>query len=60
MTDEKREHCIEIIRKDTPEQLLARYTWYCDNFNPIDDDRCEQYELVKAEVIRRMTTNDRT
>ena len=54
MTDEKRNMNIEIIRKDTPEQLLARYDWYCANFNPVDDDRCENYELVRAEILRRM------
>ena len=54
MTDEKRNRNIEIIRKDTPEQLLARYVWYIQNFNPVDDDMCENHDLVKAEILRRM------
>ena len=55
MTDEVRAKNIEIIRADTPEQLLERFVYYCQHYNPVDDDQCERYEMVKAEVIRRMT-----
>ena len=55
MTDEVRAKNIEIIRTDTPEQLLERFVYYCQNFNPVDDDQCERYDMVKAEIIRRMT-----
>lgn len=57
MTNEKRAQHIEIIRKDSNEQLLKRFVWYIQNFNPVDDVRCEDYELVKAEVLRRMEDN---
>jgi len=57
MTNEKRAQHIEIIRKDSNEQLLERFLWYVNNFNPIDEDRCDDYELVKAEVLRRMEEN---
>lgn len=55
MTDDKRQTNINIIRHDTDEQLLARYVWYIQNFNPVAEDRCENYELVKAEILRRMS-----
>ena len=55
MTDEVRAKNIEIIRADTPEQLVERFIWHIQNFNPIDYDRCDTYEMVKAEIIRRMT-----
>lgn len=55
MTDDKRQMNIGIIRHDTDEQLLARYVWYIQNFSPIDEDMCEHYELIKAEILRRMS-----
>lgn len=54
MTDEKRTRFLGIVSKDTNEQLLARYTWYVDNFNPLDDDMCAGFEIIKAEILRRM------
>lgn len=58
MTEDKRQTNISIIRHDTNEQLLDRYVWYIQNFNPIDEDRCEHYELVKAEILRRMSKEE--
>ena len=56
MTDEVREKNIDILRNDAPEQLLERFVYYCQHYNPVDDDQCERYEMVKAEVLRRMTS----
>lgn len=58
MTEDKRQTNISIIRQDTNEQLLARYAWYIQNFNPVDEDRCENYELVKTEILRRLNTEE--
>lgn len=54
MTDEVRNKNREIISLDSDEQLLSRFIWYVQNFNPVDDDRCEHYELVKGEILSRM------
>lgn len=54
MTDERRAQHIEIIKKDTNEQLLERFLWYVDNYNPVDEGMCTDYELVKAEILKRM------
>ncbi len=55
MTDEIRAIHEEIIRKDTNEQLINRFAWYVQNFNPVDEERCEDYEIIKAEMKKRMT-----
>ena len=60
MTEEVRQTHIAVIREDTNEMLIDRFVWYVQNFNPVDFDRCDDYALVKEEIIRRMTTNDRT
>lgn len=54
MTDERRAQHIEKLRMDSNEKLLERFIWYVNNYNPVDEDRCDDYELVKAEVLRRM------
>lgn len=54
MTENRRARNLEILRGDTNEELLARFAWYVQNFNPVDEDRCDDYEMVKAEVLRRM------
>lgn len=54
MTDEVRQKKIEKLKLDTNEHLIERYAWYVQNFNPVDFDRCDDYELVKAEILRRM------
>lgn len=54
MRDEVRVAHRQKIKLDTNEQLIDRFVWYVQNFNPVDDDRCEDYELVKAEIFRRM------
>jgi len=59
MTDERRATHKAIIQKDTAEQLMERFLWYVNNFNPVDEDRCEDYELVKAEIIERMKRGEK-
>lgn len=54
MTDEVRKKSQEILSLDSDEQLLSRFIWYVQNFNPVDYDRCEHYEMVKAELLHRM------
>ena len=54
MTEEKKKKITKALNEDTNEYLLDRYVWYCQNFNPFDDDFIEAYGLVKAEVLNRM------
>ena len=37
-----------ILRGLSDDDLLETF------FNPCDDDSCESYELIKAEIIRRL------
>lgn len=57
MTEEIKQRKIEKLKLDTDEYLLDRFVGYVQNFNPVDYDRCDDYELVKAEVLRRMGAN---
>ena len=54
MTAERKEQVETRLKGDTNEELIERYTWYVQNFNPVDEERCEDYALVKAELLRRM------
>lgn len=54
MTDEVRNKCQEIISLDSDAQLLSRFIWYVQNFNPVDYDRCDHYDMVKGEILNRM------
>lgn len=58
MTDEARACKEERLRQDTNEGLIQRFAWYITNFNPLDFERCDDYELVKAELLRRMEVNN--
>ena len=58
MTDEARARKEARLRDDTNEGLIQRFAWYITNFNPLDFERCDDYELVKAEVLRRMEANN--
>ena len=49
-----REEKIEKISKFTAEQLLNSFVLLLQNFNPIDYDMCETYELVKENILERM------
>lgn len=44
----------EIVAKADAEKLLKAYDYYKDNFNPIDADWVESYELIKEEMLKRM------
>ena len=59
MTDEKRAMHKAIIQRDTAEQLMARFLWYINNYDPFNEERCEDYELVKAEIIERMQRGEK-
>lgn len=54
MIEERRKMNLDIIGADTDEQILARFVWYVQNYNPVDEERCEHYEMIKAEILRRM------
>lgn len=54
MTDERKKWVETRLKRDTNEYLINRFGWYVQNFNPLDEERCEDYELVKAELLRRM------
>ena len=34
-------------------RLMELFLSYLNNFNPIDYDMCETYNIIKAEIIRR-------
>lgn len=54
MQDDRKAKHSAMLMCDTNEELVERFIWYINNYNPIDFDRCDDYELVKAEVLRRM------
>ena len=54
MTDEARAKVIAVIKGDSDEYLLERYVYFVQTFNPIDAQQRECYELIKAEILRRM------
>lgn len=54
MTAERKKWVETRLKRDTDEYLINRFGWYVQNFNPLDEERCEDYELVKAELLRRM------
>ena len=45
------------VREMKNEFLLECYVHTCVNFNPINDDIIENYEVLKSEVLRRMGGN---
>ena len=49
-----REEKVEKIKTFTDTAVLDCYTHYVTHFNPVDADFCESYEVVKAEILRRM------
>lgn len=44
----------QIISNDTDSQLIARLIWYAQNFSHLDNTGNESFELIKAEILRRM------
>ena len=49
-----KEEKIAKVKAMSPEQLLESWKWYSKHFNPIDDDICESYEIVRVEILERM------
>lgn len=45
---------IEIAKGIEAESLVELLIGYATDFNPCDFDKCDTYEVIKAEVIRRM------
>ena len=45
---------VGVLRNMPPEELIRTLKWYETHFDPIDYDRCESYELTKAEILRRL------
>lgn len=54
MTEERKDRITQRLKTDTNNELLDRFVWYVQNYNPVDEVRCEDYELVKAELLNRM------
>ncbi len=59
IADDKRALSTEIIHLDTNDQLLKRYTWYCNNFCSLDEDMREHLEIIKAEILSRMNAGSK-
>ena len=59
MTEEKRAQHKARIQADTAEQLMKRFLWYTNNFDPFNEERCEDYELIKTEIIERMQRGEK-
>lgn len=41
------------------EQLINGLEYYRQHFNPIDEDICESYEILKAELANRLNAYDK-
>ena len=50
-----KEQKIKKVESLDAEQLLGAFQYYEKNFNPIDDDCCESYSIIRAEIIKRLT-----
>lgn len=49
-----KEEKVEILKSTNNIDLLKLYCDYSCKFNPIDEDFCETYELIAAEILSRM------
>ena len=49
-----REEKIEKAKTLTGEDLLKAYDLYRDNFNPINDESIENFQIVKEELLNRL------
>ena len=47
----------EKLTKMSGQELIDAYNYYHCNFNPIDYELCDNYELVKNEIKRRLLGN---
>lgn len=53
-----REEKIEIVKDLTGDKLLEAYDIHVKTFNPFDDERVENYNVIKYEVLRRLNKED--
>ena len=49
-----REEKVEKVKAVDDGMLLECLINWAMTFNPCDPDKCENYEVVKAEILRRM------
>ena len=54
MTEEKRKERVEKLADMDGETLLENYDFYVRQFNPLDEEFCETFHLIKAEVLKRL------
>ena len=54
MNEQERKEKIEKLVGMDGEKLADAYKWYVKNFNPLNFDRCDEFELVKAEIMKRL------
>lgn len=53
-----REERAELISTWSAEKLLEGYKAYCIGFNPLDDDVCDTFDLIRDEIIKRCTKEE--
>ena len=51
MTFKEKKKCVEKLSAD---DLFAAYETFRTQFNPLDEDFCESFEVIKAEIYRRV------
>ena len=49
---------IETAKNLSGKDLIKALDWHRINFNPIDNDRCESYDILKDELIKRLDAYD--
>lgn len=49
-----KEEKIAKAKELTGEELLKAYDLYRDNFNPINDESIENFQIAKAELLNRL------
>ena len=55
MTVEKKK---ETVEKMSATDLLKTYDSCIRTFNPLDEDKCENYEIVRIELLSRLAKFD--
>ena len=58
MSNEKKSEIINKISDMDNKKLLQTYVYYIQNFNPIDFDMCNTYEIVMNEILNRMDSSN--
>lgn len=54
-----REEKVEILKGLVGEKLWSAYVTYSYKFNPCDDESCENLDLCKEEIARRLAVADK-